>query len=127
MKPTADRRGRDTRWKVRRKMIAAAALSVIFGAVIFSLPSERLAWQGPLVMGTLAMPKPNPARIFRVESRENTDSLLSFLGFLSVVGILGLAGRTLLSKAVPTPKVHPPGADSGISAMAAEHPNWPFF
>lgn len=108
-------------------MIAAAALSVMFGAVIFSLPPEKLAWQGPLVMGTLAMPKPNPARVFRVESREDTDSLLSFLGFLSVVGIFGLAGRKLLSKTVPTPKIDPSGADSGIAAMAAEHPNWPFF
>lgn len=114
------------RWKVRRKMIAAAALAVIFGAVIFSVPSEKLAWQGPLVMGALALPKPNPAKVYRVESREGTESLLSFMGFLSVVGILGLAGKKLLPG--PPPKnATPAKAVSSIAAMAAAHPGWPFF
>jgi len=122
-----DRDKKEARWKVRRKMIAAAALSVMFGAVVFSIPSEKLAWQGPLVMGTLAMPKPNPARVYRVESREDTDSLLSFMGFLSVLGILGIAGRKLLPTSVPTRKIRPSGAGSSIAAMAAAHPKWPFF
>ncbi|GAB4370831.1 MAG: hypothetical protein Kow00128_18190 [Deltaproteobacteria bacterium] len=110
-------------------MIAAAALSVIFGAVLFSIPSEKLAWQGPLVMGTLAMPKPNPnpAKVYRVESREETDSLLSFMGFLSVIGILGLTGRKLLPTAPHAPKIRPSGPGSNIAAMAAAHPKWPFF
>ena len=114
------------RWKVTRKMIVAAVLAVMFGTVIFSLPSEKLAWQGPLVMGALALPKPNPAKVYRVESREEAESLLSFLGFLSVVGILGLAGRRLLPGR-PTTRATPVKAVSSIAAMAAEHPGWPFF
>lgn len=122
-----DRCSRNTRWKFRRKMIAAAALSVIFGAVLFSLPSEKLAWQGPLVMGTLSMPKPDPAKISRVVSHEDADSILSFLGFLSVIGILGLAGRKLLPTAAPVPRIRPSGPGSSVAAMAAAHPKWPFF
>jgi len=83
------------------KAIAAAALLVIFGTVVFSMPTERLAWQGPLVMGTLALPKPNPAKYLRTEPRPEADPLFSFLGFLSVAGIFGLAGRRLLTKSSP--------------------------
>ena len=121
--------GRETaskRWRPRWKMVAAATLSVIFIGVIFAVPSEKLAWQGPLVMGTLALPKPNPAKVYRVESREATESLLSFLGFLSVVGVLGLAGKKLLPG--PPPAGTPPvKAESSLAAMAAAHPGWPFF
>lgn len=127
MNNQGDRRKPTNRWKIRRKMIAAAALAVIFGAVVFSIPSEKLAWQGPLVMGTLAMPKPNPAKVYRAESREGADSLLSFMGFLSVIGILGLAWKKLLPGPPPGPKRHPDKAASGIAAEAAAHPRWPFF
>lgn len=123
----AERENRSGRWKVRRKMIAAAALAVIFGAVVFSVPSEKLAWQGPLVMGALAMPKPDPAKVYRVESREDVESILSFMGFLSVIGILGLAGGKLLPGPAPKGKTHPVKAVSSIAAMAAAHPGWPFF
>lgn len=121
------RKNRSNRWKIRRKMIAATALAVMFGAVLFSIPAEKLAWQGPLVMGTLAMPKPNPATVYRVESREDTDSLLSFMGFLSVIGILGLCGRKLLPGPSSKQKIPPVKAVSSIAAMAAAHPGWPFF
>lgn len=118
---------RREQWKVRRKMIAAAALWVMFGAVVFSIPSEKLAWQAPLVMGTLAMPKPNPAKVYRVESREGADSLLSFMGFLSVIGILGLAGKNLLPGPPPKRKALPVETSPSVAAMAAAHPGWPFF
>lgn len=108
-------------------MIAAAALAVMFGAVIFSIPSEKLAWQGPLVMGTLAMPKPNPAKVYRVESREINESLLSFMGFLSVIGILALAGKKLIPESPSKEKTISAEAGSSISAMVAAHPGWPFF
>ena len=107
-------------------MIAAAALAVIFGSVVFSIPSEKLAWQGPLVMGALALPKPNPAKIYRVDSREATESVLSFMGFLSVIGVLGLAGKRLLPGSVPGSSTRIK-AVSGIAALAAAHPEWPFF
>ena len=92
---------RSDRRRLREKAIAAVALLIIFGTVVFSMPTERLAWQGPLVMGALALPKPNPAKYLHVESRPETDPLFSFLGFLSVAGILGLAGKRLLAKSAP--------------------------
>lgn len=92
---------RSEKWRFREKAMAAAALLIIFGTVVFSMPTERLAWQGPLVMGALALPKPNPAKYLRTEPRPETDSMFSFLGFLSVAGILGLAGRRLLAKSAP--------------------------
>ncbi len=96
-------RNRSDKRRFREKVVFAAALLVIFGCVIFSMPTERLAWQGPLVMGTLALPKPNPAKIIRTEPRPSSDPLFSFLGFLSVAGIMGLAGRRLLARSSPGP------------------------
>lgn len=92
---------RSEKRRLREKAIAAAALLIIFGTVVFSMPTERLAWQGPLVMGTLSLPKPNPAKYLRIEPRPDTDPLFSFLGFLSVAGVLGIAGRRLLAKSAP--------------------------
>ena len=88
--------------KLMRKIIGAAALVVVFSAVVSSIPDNRLAWQGPLVMGTLAMPTPNPAKFPPRDVRPNSDSMFSLLGFLSVVGVLGLAGKWFLTK--PSPK-----------------------
>lgn len=74
--------------------MAAAALVVIFGAVVFSLPPEKLAWQGPYVMGTLLLPRPSPGAFVRPETmRDNADSAFSLLAFFSVVGIIGLCVR----------------------------------
>jgi hypothetical protein len=94
-------KNRSKRWKFREKAIFAAALLVIFGTVVFSVPSEQLAWQGPLVMGTLSMPAPNPAKLISSESRVNSDSLFSLMGFMSVAGILALTGKRLLAKSSP--------------------------
>jgi hypothetical protein len=94
-------KNRSKKWKFREKAIFAAALLVIFGTVVFSVPSERLAWQGPLVMGTLAMPTPNPANVISSEPLVNSDSLFSLMGFLSVAGILVLTGKKLLVKSSP--------------------------
>jgi len=75
-----------------RKIVAAAALLVIFACVVFSMPPERLAWQAPFVMGSLLLPKPSPGPYVRPETlKENTDSSLSLLAFISVTGILALA------------------------------------
>jgi len=80
----------------RRKVVAAAALLVIYGCVVFSIPSERLAWQGAYVMGTLLLPKPSAAPHVRSETqKENADSSFSLLGFFSVAGILVLAIRKI--------------------------------
>jgi hypothetical protein len=80
-------------WK---KVLAAAALLVIYACVVFSFPSERLAWQGPYVMGTLLLPKPSPSPYVRsVTMTENADSSFSLLGFLSATGILVLAIRKI--------------------------------
>lgn len=82
--------------KIWRKVLAAAALLVIYGCVVFSLPSERLAWQGPYVIGTLLLPKPSPSPYVRsVAVTENADSSFSLLGFLSATGILVLAIRKI--------------------------------
>lgn len=84
--------------KLRRKILGAAALVVIFTAVISAVPDNRLAWQGPLVMGTLSMPKPNTSHIILGDPRPNSDSMFSLLGFLSVMGILALGGRWFFAK-----------------------------
>jgi len=82
--------------KFWRKAVAAAALLVIFGCVVFSVPSERLMWQGSYVMGILLLPKPSAAPYVRSETlRENADSSFNLLGFLSVAGILVLALRKI--------------------------------
>lgn len=83
------------------KMVCAAALAVIFSAVVSSIPDNRLAWQGPLVMGALSLPKPNPANIVPRDLRPDSDSMYSLLGFLSVMGILGLGGRWFFTKPSP--------------------------
>ena len=88
--------------RYRLKLIGAAALVILFAAVVLSVPDNRLAWQGPLVMGTLAMPTPNPAKFPPRDVRPNSDSMFSLLGFISVVGVLGLAGKWFLTK--PSPK-----------------------
>lgn len=93
---------RSRKWKTWEKAVFAASLLVIFGTVVFSVSPERLAWQGPLVMGTLAMPTPNPARAVLHERQVQSDSLFSFLGFMSVAGILMLGGKWLFAK--PSPK-----------------------
>jgi CDP-diglyceride synthetase len=82
--------------KFWRKVVGAAALLVIFGTVVFSIPSERLAWQGPYVMGTLLLPKPSLGPYVRPEIlKENADSSFSLLAFISVAGVLGLAARNI--------------------------------
>ena len=98
---------RSRKWKTWEKAIFAASLLVIFGAVIFSVSPERLAWQGPLVMGTLSMPKPNPSHILLRDPRPNSDSMFSLLGFISVMGILALGGRWLLGKSAVSPTGKP--------------------
>lgn len=94
-------RNRSRKRRFWEKAVFAASLLVIFGAVVFSVSPERLAWQGPLVMGTLAMPTPNPAMVVRLERRAQSDSLFSFLGFLSVAGILGLSWKWFFVKPLP--------------------------
>ena len=94
-------KNRPRKWKFWEKAVFAASLLVIFGAVVFSVSPEQLAWQGPLVMGTLAMPTPNPARVVLPERKAQADSLFSFLGFMSVTGILVLGGKRLFAKAPP--------------------------
>lgn len=97
--------------KLLRKIAGAAVLVVVFSFVVSTVPDNRLAWQGPLVMGTLSLPKPNPANIVPRDLRPNSDSMFSLLGFLSVMGILGLGGRWFFTK--PSPRkvvdkvVHP--------------------
>jgi len=82
--------------KFRRKVLAAAALLVIYACVLFSVPSERLAWQGSYVMGILLLPKPSAAPYVRsVTLTENADSSFSLIGFFSAVGILVLAIRKI--------------------------------
>jgi hypothetical protein len=82
--------------KVWRKVVVAAALLVIYACVVFSVPSERLMWQGSYVMGILLLPKPSPAPYVRSEPmRENADSTFNLLGFFSVAGILVLAIRKI--------------------------------
>jgi hypothetical protein len=88
--------------KLLTKVIFAIALLLIFSGVVSSIPENRLAWQGPLVMGTLALPKPNPAMLPPRDMRPNSDSMFSLLGFVSAVSILGLGGRWFFSK--PSPK-----------------------
>jgi hypothetical protein len=88
--------------KLLTKVIFAIALLLIFSGVVSSIPENRLAWQGPLVMGTLALPKPNPAKLPPRDMRPNSDSMFSLLGFVSAVSILGLGGRWFFSK--PSPK-----------------------
>jgi hypothetical protein len=85
----------------RRKVAAAAALVVIFGVVVFSVPADKLAWQGAYVMGTLLLPTPSQHSYVRPEAmRENSDSSFSLLGFFSVTGILvGLTVKQIKKKA----------------------------
>lgn len=93
---TVDRQADIERKNFRRKVVAAAALLVIFGCVVFSVPSERLMWQGSYVMGTLLLPKPSQVPYVRSElMKENADSSFNLLGFLSVAGILVLAIRKI--------------------------------
>ncbi len=102
---------RSAKRKLLRKILGAAVLVIIFSLVVSSVPDNRLAWQGPLVMGTLSLPKPNPANIVPRDLRPNSDSMFSLLGFLSVMGILALGGRWFFAK--PSPRkiadkaVHP--------------------
>lgn len=95
-------KNRSRRRRFWEKAVFAVSLLVIFGTVVFSVPPERLAWQGPLVMGTLAMPAQNPANFVLHERPAHSDSLFSFLGFVSVAGILGLGRKWLFAK--PSPK-----------------------
>ena len=90
-----DPQGKIEKRKFIRKAVAAAALLVIYACVVFSVPSERLMWQGSYVMGILLLPKPSPAYVRSEPMRENADSSFSLLGFLSVAGILVLAIRKI--------------------------------
>jgi hypothetical protein len=88
--------------KLLVKAVFAIALLLIFAAVVSSIPDNRLAWQAPLVMGALSLPKPNPAKLPPRDMRPNSDSMYSLLGFVSAVSILGLGGRWFFAK--PSPK-----------------------
>jgi hypothetical protein len=95
-KPMEPRMEIEKKKKFWRKVVAAAALLVIYACVVFSLPSERLAWQGSYVMGTLLLPKPSQTHYVRSEMlKENADSSFNLLGFFSVAGILVLAIRKI--------------------------------
>jgi hypothetical protein len=103
-------RGSEKR-KLLIKIVGAAVLAVVFASVLSSVPDNKLAWQGPLVMGTLLLPKPNPAYVAPRDLRPNSDSMFSLLSFLSVMGILVLGWRWFFTK--PSPRkvvdkvVHP--------------------
>ena len=88
--------------KLLIKAVFSIALLLIFAAVVSSIPDNRLAWQGPLVMGALSLPKPNPAKLPPRDMRPNSESMFSLLGFVSAVGILGLGGSWFFTK--PTPR-----------------------
>ena len=94
-------KNRSGKWRTWEKAVFAASLLVIFGTVVFSVSPERLAWQGPLVMGTLAMPTPNPAKVILLDRLAQSDPMFSFLAFLSVAGILGLSLQWFLAKPAP--------------------------
>jgi hypothetical protein len=80
----------------RTKVLAAAVLVVIFGVVVFSVPPDRLAWQGAYVMGTLLLPPPSAHPYVRPEAmREDAYSAFSLLGFFSVAGILALTVKKI--------------------------------
>jgi hypothetical protein len=87
--------------KLLTKAVFAIALVLIFSAVVSSIPENRLAWQGPLVMGTLSLPKPNPAKLPPLDMRPHSEAMFSLLGFISAVSILGLAGRWFFTKESP--------------------------
>jgi hypothetical protein len=94
---------RSERGRLLRKAVAAAALAVIFGCVVFTMPAEQLAWQGSYVMGALLLPDPAPGtNPFPASGRADGYPAFSLLGFFSVLGIIGLA----MSKAVPGPGLH---------------------
>ena len=95
MKRRGSKEEQKERKTLRRKIAAAAALVVIFGFVVFSVPADRLAWQGAYVMGTLLLPPPSQAYVRPETMRENADSSFSLLAFLSVAGILGLAAKKI--------------------------------
>lgn len=87
--------------RLLRKIMGAAALVVIFSLVVSTVPENRLAWQAPLVMGALSLPKPNPAHIVPRDLRPNSDSMFSLLGFVSVMAILALGGKWFFAKPSP--------------------------
>jgi hypothetical protein len=95
---TVDREAEAERKSFIRRAVLAAALLVIYGCVLFSVPSERLMWQGSYVMGTLLLPKPSPNYVRPEPMRENADASFNLLGFLSVVGILVLVIKMSSSK-----------------------------
>ena len=96
MEGSVEPQSKNQRRKFLRKVAAAAALLVIFSCVVFSIPSERLAWQGPYVMGTLLLPKPSAGPYVRSDIlKDNADSSFDFLAFISVAGILVLAARKI--------------------------------
>jgi len=92
---TVDRQAEAERKSFIRRAVVAAALLVIYGCVLFSVPSERLMWQGSYVMGILLLPKPSPNYVRSEPMRENADSSFGFLGFLSVVVVLLFVIRKL--------------------------------
>jgi len=109
---------RSDRRRFRTKAAAGAALAVIFGCVVFSMPADQLAWQGSYVMGALLLPAPASAPA-AAAARAGAGSFYSFLGFVSVLGILGLATSRILP-GPPTgwmqrlPKPHPFGPHWGL-------------
>ena len=98
MKRQPSRERQRERRTFRRKVLASVVLVVIFGFVVFTVPAERLAWQGAYVMGTLLLPAPSKTYVRPDAMRENSDSFFSFLAFLSVAGILGLLAKKLHDK-----------------------------
>jgi len=88
MEKTVDHEAEAERKSFIRRAVVAAALLVIYGCVLFSVPSERLMWQGSYVMGILQLPKPSPNYVRSEPMRENADASFNLLGFLSVAGIL---------------------------------------
>jgi hypothetical protein len=101
------------------KAVAGAALAVIFGCVVFSMPAEQLAWQGAYVMGALLLSAPASAPTAVTTAATATGSFYSFLGFVSVLGILGLATSRILPgppigwlRRLPEP--HPLGPHWGL-------------
>ena len=95
MERTVDPQAKIEKRKFLRKAVAAAALLVIYACVVFSVPSERLMWQGSYVMGILLLPKPSLSYVRSEPMRENADTSYNLLGFLSVAAILVLAIRKI--------------------------------
>jgi len=117
---TSQAKNSGTRSQGRRfaaKAVAGAALAVIFGCVVFSMPADQLAWQGAYVMGALLLQAPTSASNAVGAASAAAGSFYSFLGFVSVLGILGLA----TSRVLPGP---PLGRLRGLPWRHPFGPHW---